>query len=70
MAGFNDGEMRKGDRNQRWHPRFSSPPDLPLLVLSLFFLLSRRLRREDAKTFIMKAFSRRSAATKVTVNPV
>lgn len=37
MVGFNDGEMRKGDRNQRWHPRFPPPPDLPLLVLSLFF---------------------------------
>lgn len=51
-------------------PLFFHPASLlqpPPLLFSLF--LVPHLRREDAKTFIMKAFSRRSAATKVTVNP-
>lgn len=72
MVGFNDGKMRKGDRNQRWHPLFflSLPRSSNRLHSCFLSFLYRRLRREDAKRFIMKAFSRRSAATKVTVNPV
>lgn len=54
MVGFNDCEMRKGDRNRRWRPVF----------FSFFFFFSRFFffHHEDAKTFIMKAFSRDALA--------